>query len=60
MLLIGSGIDHRIQKAAGSFNGEIDEVSIYDRALKPDEIERIYRMKKSSTKHIVEEILKNY
>jgi len=50
MLLIGSGIDHRIQKAAGSFNGEIDEVSIYDRALKPDEIERIYRMKKSSTK----------
>ncbi|NBU70988.1 MAG: LamG domain-containing protein [Bacteroidetes bacterium] len=48
-LLIGTGIDHRIQKAAGSFNGDIDEVSIYDKALKPEEIERIYHKKQSAT-----------
>jgi hypothetical protein len=48
MLLIGSGIDHRIQKASGSFNGEIDEVIIYDKALKPDEVEKSYLKKQSS------------
>ena len=49
MLLIGSGIDHRIQKAKGSFQGEIDEVIIYDKALKPDEIEKLYNKNHSAT-----------
>ena len=49
MLLIGSGIDHRIQKASGSFNGEIDEVTVYDKTLSPGEIEKNYLSKVSST-----------
>jgi hypothetical protein len=49
ILLIGSGIDHRIQKASGSFNGEIDEVIIYDKTLKPEEIEKFYLKKQSAT-----------
>ena len=48
MLLIGSGIDHRIQKASGSFNGEIDEVTVYDKTLSPGEIEKNYVSKVSS------------
>jgi hypothetical protein len=49
ILLIGSGIDHRIQKASGSFNGEIDEVTVYDKTLKPEEIEKLYLKKESTT-----------
>jgi len=48
-IIIGSGIDHRVQKAAGSFNGEIEEVSIYDKALEPEEIEKMYLGKQSAT-----------
>ena len=51
MLLIGSGIDHRIQKVTGSFNGEIDEVLVYDKALKPEDIEKIFFKRQSSTNH---------
>jgi hypothetical protein len=48
-LLIGSGINHLLPGPAGFFNGEIDLVMIFNRALNAGEIYKQYKKNQSST-----------